>query len=364
MKIQEINTYTVQLPLTYTLTVAYSSKSVKEIVFVEILTDDGLKGYGEASPSIPVTGENSMTVRAAVEHFKSHLIGRDPLEFKTLINEIDRSIVHNSSAKAGIDIALHDLVAQYYRIPLKLLFGGQCRDKVVTSLTAWIGTISETTERVKALLERGAKVIKLKVGLDLDQDIERVKTIRDVCGYDFRLRTDANQGYTPKQAVTFLEKTEPYCIEFMEQPTVRWDISGLKYVTQHSPIPIMADEAIHAPSDVIRLIKEEACDLINIKVMKAGGLLRASEIATIAQSAGIGCMLGAMVETKIGMGAATHLAYSHPNILYADLDGHVYLAEDPTLDGVETVDGCNYVSDNPGIGVDIDKVTMRKYLVS
>ena len=103
--------------------------------------------------------------------------------------------------------------------------------------------------------------------------------------------------------------------------------------------------------------------MINIKVMKSGGLLRSHEIATVAQAAGIGCMLGAMVETKIGMAAATHLAYSHPNILYADLDGHFDLADDPTIGGVETTDGCNYVPDMPGIGVDLDKVTMKKYLV-
>ena len=125
----------------------------------------------------------------------------------------------------------------------------------------------------------------------------------------------------------------------------------------------MADETVHSPADVIRLCHENACDLINIKVMKAGGLLRAQEIATIAQAANIGCMLGAMLETKIGMAAATHLAISHPNILYADLDGHFDLAEDPTIGGVDTRDGRNYISDDPGTGLELDRSLIEKFLV-
>jgi o-succinylbenzoate synthase len=363
MKIQELNAYALRIPLTHTLTITYASETHAEVVLTEMITDDGLKGYGEASPFTPVTGETPMTILAVIEALKPKLIGRDPLKYRTIIDDIDQGIPHNPAAKAGIDIALHDLVAKYYNVPLKLLLGGQCRDKVVTSLTAWMGTVEEAVERVKFLLDQGAKIIKLKVGRDVRLDIERVKAIRDAYGYEFLLQTDANQGYTPKQAVEFLEKTEPYQLELMEQPTVAGDVAGLKYVTQHSNIPIMADETVHEPIDAIRLIKEEACDLINIKVMKSGGILRAHEIATVAQAAGIGCMLGAMVETKIGMAAATHLAYSHPNIFYADLDGHFDLADDPTIGGVETTSGCNYVPDAPGIGVDLDKVTMKKYLV-
>jgi o-succinylbenzoate synthase len=363
MKIQEINAYALRIPLTRMLATTYSSKTHCHVVFIEITTDDGAKGYGEAAPLTPVTGDTQETILVVLETLKPKLIGRNPLELRTMIDDMDHTVAHNSAAKAGIDIALHDLAAKYYQVPLKLLLGGQCRDKVVTSLTAWMGTVEETVERVKFLFQKGAKVIKLKVGQNVHLDVERIKAIREVFGYDFLLRTDANQGYTPKQAVEFLEKTARYQIELMEQPTIHWDIAGLKYVTQHSHVPIMADETVHTPADVIRLSNEGACDLINIKIMKSGGLTRAHEIATVAQAAGIGCMLGAMVETKIGMTAATHLAYSHPNILYADLDGHFDLADDPTIGGVETTDGCNYVPNTPGIGVDLDRVRLKKYLV-
>lgn len=364
MRIQAIKAYALKIPLTRPLVITYTANTSCNSVLIEMITDDGIKGYGEAASFPPVTGDTPESILVVLETLKPKLIDRNPLELRTIIDEIDHTLAHNSAAKAGIDIALHDLVAKYYHVPLKLLLGGQCRDKVVTSLTAWMGTVEETIERVEFLLQRGAKVIKLKVGQDVQLDIERVKAIREVFGYDFQLRTDANQGYTPKQALEFLEKTAACHIELMEQPTMYWDIAGLKYVTQHTHVPIMADETVHTSTDAIRLIKEEACNLINIKLMKSSGILRAHEIATVAQAAGIGCMLGAMVETKIGMAAATHLAYSHPNILYADLDGHFDLADAPTFGGVETIDGCNYVPNMPGIGIDLDEDIIKKYLVS
>ncbi|MDY0092642.1 MAG: dipeptide epimerase [Candidatus Vecturithrix sp.] len=363
MKIQEFNTYALKIPLTQAWSISYSTTTHCETVLTEIITDNGLVGYGEAAPFSPVTGDTVQTILAVLDMLKPLLIGRNPLEIRLLMNEIDTMLVHNGPAKAGIDLALHDLAAKYYRVPLKLLLGGQCRAKVVTSLTAWLGTVEHTVARVKLLLDQGAKVIKLKIGHDVPLDVARVKAIRETFGYDFLLRTDANQGYTTKQAVEFLEKTLDYQIELIEQPTVHWDIAGLKYVTQHSRVPVMADESVHAPSDAIRLAIEGACDLINIKIMKSGGILRSHEIATVCQAAGIGCMLGAMAETKIGMAAATHLAASHPNILYADLDGHFDLAGDPTLGGFELKEGCNYAPDTPGIGREIDPQALKLYRI-
>ncbi|MBD3307624.1 dipeptide epimerase [candidate division KSB3 bacterium] len=365
MQIQAINAYSLKIPLTQTWSISYSTESDCETVLIEILTDEGLTGYGEASPFPPVTGDTPQTVLAVLEELTPRLIGKNPLAIRSLIDELDMWLTHNGPAKAAIDIALHDLAAKYYQVPVKLLLGGQCREKVVTSLTAWLGTVEETVERVGSLLQQHhAKIIKLKIGQDVQLDVERVKAIRESYGSDFLLRVDANQGYTPKQAVEFLDKTLPYQIEFMEQPTVDWDLAGLKYVTQHSRVPVMADETVHTPADVIRLTREGACDLINIKVMKSGGLLRSHEIATVAQAAGMGCMLGAMSETKIGMAAATHLAYSHPNILYADLDGDFDLTDDPTCGGFELRDGCNYVPETPGIGVEIDHAAMKPYVVN
>lgn len=363
MKIQEFNAYALKIPLTQAWSISYSTETDCETVLTEIITDDGLTGYGEAAPFKEITGDTPQIILAAYEILKPRLIGRNPLEIRMLLDEIDATLTHNAPAKAGIDIALHDLAAKYYQVPLKLLLGGQCRETVITSLTVWLGTVAKTVERTKSLLEQGAKIIKLKIGRDVRLDIERVKAIRDTFGYDFLLRTDANQGYTPKETVEFLDKTLDYQIELIEQPTVLWDVAGLKYVTQHSRVPIMADETVHSPVDAIRLIKEEACDLINIKVMKSGGILRSHEIATVAQAAGIGCMLGAMAETKIGMAAATHLAASHPNILYADLDGHFDLAGDPTRGGFELKDGCNYAPDTPGIGREIDPEAMQQFLL-
>ena len=362
-KIQAINTYALNIPLTTPWTISYSTQTHCETVIVEIISDNGLKGYGEASPFSLVTGDTVQSILGALNILTPHLIGKNPLELRTLIDSLDEFFAHNTAAKAGLDMALHDLAARHYQVPLYTMLGGKCRDKVVTSLTAWLGSVEETLERVAFLLKQGAQVIKLKVGQDVMTDVERVRAIRERFGFDFNLRCDANQGYTPKETIEFAEHIDECRMEFIEQPVPHDDISGLKFVTDNSAIPIMADESVHSPSDVIRLCRERSCDLINIKIMKAGGLLRAKEIATVAQAANIGCMLGAMLESKVGMAAATHLAASHPNILYADLDGHFDLAEDPTSSGIETKDGCNSFSDAPGTGVELERSLIERFIV-
>ena len=364
LKIQEINTYPLNIPLTTPWKISFSTETSCETVIVEIVSDSGLKGYGEASLFSMVTGDTITSVLSVVEQLRPHLLGKNPLELRKLVELFDEFFAHNTAAKAGLDMALHDLAARHYQVPLYMLLGGKCRDKVVTSLTAWLGSVEETLERVDFLLEQGAQIIKLKVGQDVTDDIGRVKAIRERFGFDFRLCCDANQGYTPKEAIEFAERIDDCQMEFIEQPTPHDDIAGLKFVTDNSAIPIMADESVHSPADVIRLCRERACDLINIKIMKAGGLLRAQEIATIAQAANIGCMLGAMSESKVGMAAATHLGASHPNILYADLDGHFDLAEDPTIGGIETRDGCNQFFDVPGAGLELDRSLIEKFCVT
>ncbi len=361
--IQEINAYALNIPLTTPWTISYSTQTHCETVIIEIISDSGLKGYGEASPFTLVTGDTIQSIQGVLRVLKPQLIGKNPLELGKLVDLFDDFFAHNTAAKGGLDMALHDLAARHYQVPLYMMLGGQYRDKVVTSLTAWLGSVEDTLERVAFLLEQGAQVIKLKIGQDVVLDVERVRAIRERFGFDFKLRCDANQGYTPRETIEFAKNIDDCQMEFIEQPVPHDDIAGLKFTTEKSAIPIMADESVHSPADVIQLCRERTCDLINIKIMKAGGLLRAREIATVAQAANIGCMLGAMLESKVGMAAATHLAASHPNILYADLDGHFDLAEDPTIGGIDTKDGCNYFFDAPGTGLELDRSLVEKFLL-
>lgn len=351
MKITDVKARYIVLPLKVAFKIALGVDTEYEGVVVEIHTDEGITGIGEASPSHRITGETTDTAISLIEkEFKPALVGENPLEIEKLMVKINSLMMVHPSAKCGIDIALHDILGKHTGLPLKTLLGG-FRDSITTSITIGIKSIPETLEEGKRFIANGAKVIKLKIGLNPEEDIEKIRLFRETLGCDVAVRVDANQGYEPRTAAQVSKKLEKYNIEFIEQPVAHWDVRGLKFVREHSEIPIMADESIHSTQDAIRLIREEACDLFNIKLMKAGGIKAGAKIAAIAEAAGIPCMIGCMVETKIGVGAATQLALATKNIKYADLDGHLMLKNDVVEGGVITKDGENSVPEEIGLGL-------------
>ncbi|MGQ9726228.1 MAG: mandelate racemase/muconate lactonizing enzyme family protein, partial [Candidatus Bathycorpusculaceae bacterium] len=185
----------------------------------------------------------------------------------------------------------------------------------------------EMAEDAAKAVKRGFKALKVKVGVNPEEDVERIRLIRQAAGEDIQIRIDANQGWTSKQAIQSLNKMEKFNIQFAEQPVPAEDMKGLIEVKKNSPIPIMADESVHSPEDAIRLIQAEAVDLINIKLMKSGGILKGRKIAEIAEAAGIPCMIGCMGESEIGIDAGAHLAAAIKNIQYADLDSDILLKD-------------------------------------
>jgi len=207
-----------------------------------------------------------------------------------------------------------------------MLMGGY-RTEVLTDITLSIKSPKEMAEDSVKAVKRGFKALKVKVGVNPAEDVERVKIIREAAGGDIQIRIDANQGWTPQQAVEVLNKIEKFNIQFAEQPVPAEDIRGLITVRKNSPIPIMADESMHSPEDALRLIQAKAVDLINIKLMKSGGILKARKIAAIAEAAGIPCMIGCMGESEIGIAAGAHLAAAVKNIQYADLDSDILLKD-------------------------------------
>ena len=355
MKITDLLVKQIALPLKQTFKIALGTDYEYVGVVIRIETDEEIVGIGEASPSARITGETTKTVIDVIENkLKPLLIGKSPLDMEKLLDEINYAILYNSSAKCAIDIALHDIISKYAKLPLYKLLGG-FKEEIITSITIGIKGIKDTVLEARELVAQGTKVIKIKIGLNPVLDIEKIKSLREEIGYDVKIRVDANQGYEPSDAIQVLRKIEQYEIEFAEQPVAYWDIQGLKQVREHSGIPIMVDESLHSTYDAINLIRENACDIFNIKIMKSGGIREASKIASIAESAGIPCMLGCMVETRIGVGAATHLALALKNIKFADLDGHLFLKEDIVEGGVITEKGVNRVTSKAGIGVNLVK---------
>ena len=326
MGIQQIEVYKVTLRYIEPFRIASGASTESENVVVKIVTDYDAIGWGESSPSERVTGETAETVIKTLDKIASKLIGLCPLRIEQDVEVMDSIVEGNPAAKAAIDIALHDILGKTSRKPLFMLMGGY-RTEVLTDITLSIKSPKEMAEDAAKAVNKGFKALKVKVGVNPPKDVERIKRIREAIGDNVQIRIDANQGWTPKQAIEVLNKIEKFKIQFAEQPVPSEDIKGLMEVKKKSPIPIMADESVHSPEDALRLIQAEAADLINIKLMKSGGILKARKIATIAEAASIPCMIGCMGESEIGIAAGAHLAAAVKNIQYADLDSYLLLKD-------------------------------------
>lgn len=353
MKISRIEIYEVSIGLQRPFIIATGNINIINSVIVKVIDDCGHTGWGEAAPQPVILGETPGSILACLDLIARNLIGKDPRRLEEINEIMDRTVYRNTAAKAAIDIALHDLVGKAWGEPLWRLLGG-AREKIETDLTIGIRALDEVLKDVRSLLKEGFKAIKLKVGESPDIDIRKVKAVREAIGDRARIRIDANQGWTRQQAIYALREMAKYGVEFVEQPVRADDISGLVSIRQSTPIPVMADESVHQPEDAIRVIKEEAVDYINIKLMKSGGFWKARKIAAIAEAAGIGCMVGSMVETDLGITAAAHLAAAVRNIGFGDLDIGFSLEPQARLiarGGAEFNGGYIIPPNEPGLGI-------------
>ncbi len=343
MEIVSVHWERLKIPLKKPFRIALGTSDFYEGVIVKICTEE-FCGYGEAAPSPRITGETVESVIGALEKMHPYLLGKNPLEIGKIMSGLDRLIKHNTSAKAAVDFALHDILGKKADAPLKTLIGG-IRDKIPTSLTVDICKPDEAVKMAENLISAGAQVLKVKIGLNPEEDIERVKAIRSIT--DIPIRVDANQGYSLKQAIKVLRSIEKYDIEFAEQPLPADRIDELEILRKNIAIPVIADESVHTATDVIRLIGK--VDGINIKLMKSGGIHEAIKMASIAKAAGMEIMVGCMIETHIGIAAGTHFALGI-GADYADLDGYWDLEKQP-FEGVIYREGFNYVRNEPGLGI-------------
>ena len=353
MKITEIKLGILSVPLRVPFKTAVRSVDSVEDVILEIHTDTGAVGYGEAPPTGAVTGDTTGAIIGAVrDHIAKTLIGRDVDEFEDLCIALDKCILKNSSAKAAADMALWDLYGQLYNIPVYKLMGG-ARKSIITDITISVNEPDEMVRDAQDAIERGYDCLKVKVGKEPEKDIARLSAIRSVVPKETCIRIDANQGWTPKEAVRILNgmQEKGLDIEFVEQPVKAHDLEGLKYVTERSYVPVLADESVFSAADALKIMQMRAADLVNIKLMKCGGLYNALKIASAAEVYGVECMIGCMLEAKISVNAAVHLACAKQIITKIDLDGPVLCSEDPILGGAVFDEKIITVSDEPGLGI-------------
>ena len=353
MKIIEVRLGKISVPLRTPFKTALRTVNSVEDVIVEIHTDDGRIGYGEAPPTGAITGDTTLAIIGAIQdHIGKSIIGMDVDDFEDVMQKVQKSIVGNTSAKAAVDMALWDLYGQKYGIPVYKLMGG-ARKKITTDITISVNDPETMVKDSLIALNRGYDCLKMKVGINPEMDVARLKAVRQAVGNEVTIRIDANQAWTPKQAVKILNamQEQGLQIELVEQPVPAHDLEGMKYVTERSYVPVLADESLYSPADAATILRMGAADLLNIKLMKCGGLYNALKICTMAEVYGVECMIGCMLEAKISVNAAVHLACARKVITKVDLDGPVLCSEDPILGGSVFNEKDITVSDAPGLGI-------------
>ena len=275
------------------------------------------------------------------------------------MRKVQNAMVHNTSAKAAVDMALWDLYGKKYGIPVYKLLGG-ARNRLITDLTISVNSPEEMARDAQIAVERGFDCLKVKVGVDPALDVARLEAVRKAVPASATLRIDANQAWTPKQAVRILNGMQDrgLDIEFVEQPVKAHDLEGLKYVADHSDVPVLADESVFGVEDALKILQMHAADLINIKLMKCGGIYNGLKIATLCDIYGVECMIGCMLEGRVSVNAAAHLACARSIITRIDLDGPMLCASDPVHGGSIFNEKDIFLPEEPGLGVmAVDGVT-------
>jgi L-alanine-DL-glutamate epimerase-like enolase superfamily enzyme len=351
MKIVAVRAYLKKMALKKPYTIAYNTFSDVSLAFLEIELANGMIGYGSGSPAEEVVGETTeQTVANLNTSFVANLVGRDICHFQQIIFESNLQFPHLPGTLAAIDIALHDAFGKYLGVSIASFYG-QKMNALPTSMTIGIKGLDETIEEAKEYAAMGFKVFKVKTGMDVHEDIERIAALYAAFGKDYTIRVDANQGYDLDQLKLFLEATSTYPLELIEQPLPVGQEQSLLVLSDAQRKRLTADEALKDPHAALHFSAGiQPFGIYNIKLMKCGGLLGAKEIATIAQHAGIDLFWGCNDESIISITAALHMAYACPNTKYIDLDGSFDLMEDLVTGGFEVQDGCLVINTAPGFG--------------
>lgn len=343
---------------------ALGPKQYSEHGIIFVSTDAGIMGAGEISTAFKKPGR--LFCREVDLVLGPALIGEDPFRIAHLIKKMDALLDGSEEAKAGLEMALWDIMGKALETPIYNLLGGRVRDQIPLSYSVPFGEPEEMARFATERVQEGFKTIKVKVGCESRRDIETVRCVRQAIGPDIQLRIDANMAWrTPKEAIWMIEQVGPYHPQLIEQPLPRRDIEGMSFLRKQVAVPIMADESVWTPRDCMEVIKNEAADYINVYVSEAGGLMNASRIFAMCGSAGIPCIIGSMPEFGIGTAAAIHLGIAMSNLeLDCDTCGVLYHAEDLLSAPLKICGGLAYPPSGPGLGVDINMDVVERWRIS
>lgn len=349
MRITHLTYERLELSLSESYTIAYETVNKATNFILKAETDSGIVGYGCAAPDKTVTGESPDDVEAAIKDvIIPFLQQKEVFTYARIITELRNLLQHRSSSIAMVDLMLYDLIAKKAGLPLYQFLGGY-QSSIPTSITIGIIPMEETMELARSFVKQGFKTIKVKGGLHLDEDVEKMQRLRATYP-NINLRFDGNQGYTVADAIAFVYATKEINIEIFEQPTKVSNEVAIGEVTGLGSVPVMADESLKTLSDAFRLAQNKLINMVNIKLMKVGGIYKAMHINSVARSAKIEAMVGCIDECSLGIAAGLHFALSRENVKHADLDGHLDITNDPFQGLFKLKNGVLYPTDAPGLG--------------
>lgn len=331
--------------------IAIGAKPRIENAVITVLLENGVEGYGEAAPLEPINGENQATALATLHSCKDFLIGQDAVQFRTISQQLKRVFWAQATARCAIEMALLDAFTKSLGLPFYQFLGG-AQTELETDCTISIVPPDKARTQAAQLAQTGYRVLKVKVGQDVAHDVARVLAVREGAP-DCQITLDANQGYTPTEALRCLEELDRRGVRptLLEQPVARHDLAGMRFVREHTAVPIAADETVFTSHDAINVARTGCADVINIKIMKSG-IVEALDIAAIARGAHIGLMIGCMLESVLAMSASVHLAAGLGGFDFIDLDPHPPAPNEPFTGGPRFVDPLYTLSPHvPGLGV-------------
>ena len=359
MRITHTDIYKLSIPM-HPFVIATGTMHYAQNTFIRVHTDAGYYGVGECSAFPMIVGETQATCFEMAKDFAALWKGKEALEIEERMTELHAFTAFNATIKSAFDMALYDLAAKEKGLPLYKHLGGK-KKELETDLTIGIDTPENMARKAVQFREQGVRIIKIKLGKAGEEDVKRAEQIRKAVGPDLLLRIDANQGWDFDTALYALQQMAPLKIQFCEQPMRHWADHRLPNLRQLSPIPIMADESVFNHHDARRLINAAACDYVNIKFAKSGGILEAIKINAVCEEQGIPCMMGGMLESRMALTAFAHFATAHDNIRFYDMDtcllGHKV---DPVTGGVQYRGYFLELPDAPGIGADVDEKFLQQ----
>jgi L-alanine-DL-glutamate epimerase-like enolase superfamily enzyme len=352
MQITKVEVTPVELSLKHPVRMAGASEiGHVTAIFVRIETRDGRNAWGCAVAHPDLTGEKPQEALRLCRNAAERAVDLHPTNLEYSLAELTPQVKDSPAASCAFDLAFHDLLGLVADLPLYRLFGGY-RNRIQTSITVPLCSVEESVDIAESHASLGFRILKVKGGLDPEQDVQRVRAIRRALP-ELTLRLDADGGYDVRSALDVARALQGM-IEMFEQPTPAGDLYGLRQVTRSSPVPVLADQSVGRPASALELASQHMCNGLCVKVATCGGLSCARQVDAIARAARIATMVSCVVEPALLIAAGLSLALSSPNVRYGDLDGHLELLHDPTVSGFRLEEGWLVASERPGLGCTVE----------